>query len=92
MANGYKLGETGPTTSSGTFSKKATNAWNKFAEGQKLFNKKPVISDRTKEGISNFISSDKTYGPASGIKNALKMGWGAVKNAFMVSSSINRPR
>ena len=83
----YKLGGTGSNTSPGTFSQKASNAWNKFAEGQKIFNKKPVISDRTKQNISNFIKDDKTYGPASGIKNVFKKGYKAVKNAWMGSSS-----
>jgi len=44
----------------------------KFAEGQKIFNKKPVISKRTKEGISNFIKDDKVYGPATAVRNVVK--------------------
>ena len=84
----YKLGGTGSNTSPGTFSQRVSTQWNRFAEGQKLFNKKPVISDRTRQGISNFISSDKTYGPASGIKNVLKKGWGAIKKAATFSSML----
>jgi len=44
----------------------------KFAEGQKIFNKKPVISDRTKKGVSDFIKDDKVYGPATAARNVGK--------------------
>ena len=84
----YKLGSTGSNTSPGTFSQRASDAWNRFAEGQKIFNKKPVISNRTKEGISNFIKDDKVYGPASGFRNLVRNVGGAIKKAAAFSSML----
>jgi len=90
----YKLGGTGSNTSPGTFSQKALNAWNKFAEGQKIFNKKPVISKRTKEGISNFIKDDKVYGPATAARNVVKTvykkGKELVKGAAKAGHSLGK--
>ena len=68
----YKLGGTGSNTSPGTFSQRVSTQWNRFAEGQKLFNKKPVISDRTKQYFSNFASGTKVYGPASAARNLIR--------------------
>jgi len=69
-----------------------TGDWSRFAEGQKFFNKKPVISKRTKEGISNFIKDDKVYGPATAARNVVKTvykkGKELVKGAAKVGKKV----
>ena len=53
-------------------------------KGQKVFSEKPIVSERTKENVSNFLKDDKVYGPASGLRNLIRNVGKAVKKTAIM--------
>jgi hypothetical protein len=72
----YKLGGTGSTTSSGTFSSMAQDKW------------KRLTSSGTRKKLSNFASGTKVYGPASATRNIIRNIGSAVSSAASFAASL----
>ena len=51
---------------------------------KKVFSKKPIVSEKTKENVSNFLKDDKVYGPASGLRNLIRNVGKAVKKTAIM--------